>query len=105
VKSYSKQLSETMAAQAYNSGRFQSVQQMVERGLITQDQVSKKWRTMRDERVRHSHAVMNGQAQPLNGVFISGNGNALLYPADPNAPDDEVYGCRCSLEYVIRRRF
>lgn len=105
VKSYSKQLSETMAAQAYNSGRFQSIQQMVERGLITQDQVSKKWRTMRDERVRHSHAAMNNQSQPLEQPFISGNGNALMYPADPNAPDDEVYGCRCSLEYVIRKRF
>lgn len=105
VKSYAKQLSETMAAQAYNSGRFQSIQQMVERGLITQDQVSKKWRTMRDERVRHSHAAMNNQVQPLEQPFISGNGNALMYPADPNAPDDEVYGCRCSLEYVIRKRF
>jgi hypothetical protein len=60
---------------------------------------------MRDERVRHSHAAMNNQVQPLEQPFISGNGNALMYPADPSAPDDEVYGCRCSLEYVIRKRF
>jgi len=105
VKSYAKQLSETMAAQAYNSGRFQAIQQMIERGLATEDQVSKKWRTMRDERVRHSHAAMNGQVQPLNVPFISGNGNSLMFPGDGNAPDDEVYGCRCSLEYVIRKRF
>lgn len=105
VRDYARQLSETYAAQAYNSGRFQAIQQMVERGLITLDQVEKKWRTMRDERVRHSHAVMNGQTQPLNYPFISGNGNALMYPADGNAPDDEVYNCRCSLEYVIRKRF
>lgn len=105
VKSYSKQISETMAAQAYNSGRFQSVQQMVERGLITMDQVSKKWRTMRDERVRHSHAVMNGQVQPLNMPFISGNGNALMYPGDGTAPPEETYNCRCSLTYTISKRF
>lgn len=105
VKSYSKQLSETMAAQAYNSGRFQSIQQMVERGLITLDQVDKGWRTMRDELVRHSHATMNGQKQPLNAPFISGNGNALMYPGDPSAPDDERYGCRCQAIYTIRKRF
>lgn len=105
VKSYARQLSETMAAQAYNSGRFQSVQQMVERGLITLDQVSKKWQTQRDERVRHSHAVMNGQVQPLNMPFISGNGNPLMYPGDGTAPPEEIYNCRCSLSYVIRKRF
>lgn len=105
VKSYSKQLSETMAAQAYNSGRFQSIQQMVERGLITLDQVDKGWRTMRDELVRHSHATMNGQKQPLNAPFISGKGNTLMYPGDPSAPDDERYGCRCQAIYTIRKRF
>lgn len=105
VKSYAKQLSETMAAQAYNSGRFQSIQQMVERGLITRDQVRKKWRTMRDERVRHSHSAMNGQVQPLDMPFISGNGNALMYPGDGSSPPEETYNCRCSLTYTISKRF
>lgn len=107
VKSHSKQLSETMAAQAYNSGRFQSIQQMVERGLITQAQVRKKWRTMRDERVRHSHAVMNNQVVPVDQPFISGIGGMLLYPTDPSlgASDADIYNCRCSLEYRISKRF
>lgn len=106
VKSYSKQLSETMAAQAYNSGRFQSIQQMVERGLITQDQVSKKWRTMRDERVRHSHSVLQGKRAAMSEPFVSGLGGRMLYPCDQSlgATDADVYGCRCSIEYTIKRR-
>lgn len=107
VKSYAKQLSETYAAQAYNSGRFQSIQQMIDRGLIESGQVTKKWRTMRDERVRHSHAVMNNQVVPVDQPFISGIGGMLLYPTDPSlgASDADIYNCRCSLEYRISKRF
>lgn len=107
VKSYAKQISETYAAQAYNSGRFQSIQQMIDRGLIESGQVTKKWRTMRDERVRHSHAVMNNQVVPVDQPFISGIGGMLLYPTDPSlgASDADIYNCRCSLEYRISKRF
>lgn len=107
VKSYAKQLSETYAAQAYNSGRFQSIQQMIDRGLIEPGQVTKKWRTMRDERVRHSHAVMNNQVVQVDQPFISGIGGMLLYPTDPSlgASDADIYNCRCSLEYRISKRF
>lgn len=113
AKAYSSKLSKAnadriakqAAASAYNAGRNQSIQQMIEKGLITAGDVTKRWRTMRDELVRHSHATMNGQKQPLNAPFISGNGNALMYPGDPSAPDDERYGCRCQAVYTIRKRF
>lgn len=107
LQSYAKQLAQTYAQQAYNAGRNQAIQQLLDNGTITQDQVQKKWRTMRDERVRHSHATMNSQRVGFMEPFVSGLGGLLMYPGDTSlgASDADIYNCRCSLEYTISRRF
>lgn len=107
LQSYAKQLAQTYAQQAYNAGRNHAIQQLLDNGTITQDQVQKKWRTMRDERVRHSHATMNNQRVGFTEPFVSGIGGLLMYPGDTSlaASDADIYNCRCSLEYTISRRF
>lgn len=107
LQSYAKQLAQTYAQQAYNAGRNHAIQQLLDNGTITQDQVQKKWRTMRDERVRHSHATMNNQRVGFTEPFISGLGGLLMYPGDTSlgASDADIYNCRCSSEYTISRRF
>lgn len=107
LQSYAKQLAQTYAQQAYNAGRNHAIQQLLDNGTITQDQVEKKWRTMRDERVRHSHATMNNQRVGFMEPFVSGLGGLLMYPGDTSlgASDADIYNCRCSLEYTISRRF
>lgn len=107
LQSYAKQLAQTYAQQAYNAGRNHAIKQLLDNGTITQDQVQKKWRTMRDERVRHSHAVMNNQRVGFTEPFVSGLGGLLMYPGDTSlgASDADIYNCRCSLEYTISRRF
>lgn len=107
LQSYAKQLAQTYAQQAYNAGRNHSIQQLLDNGTITQDQVQKKWRTMRDERVRHSHATMNNQRVGFMEPFVSGLGGLLMYPGDTSlgASDADIYNCRCSFEYTISRRF
>lgn len=107
LQSYAKQLAQTYAQQAYNAGRNHAIQQLLDSGTITQDQVQKKWRTMRDERVRHSHATMNNQRVGFMEPFVSGLGGLLMYPGDTSlgASDADIYNCRCSLEYTISRRF
>lgn len=107
LQSYAKQLAQTYAQQAYNAGRNHAIQQLLDNGTITQDQVQKKWRTMRDERVRHSHATMNNQRVGFTEPFVSGLGGLLMYPGDTSlgASDADIYNCRCSLEYTISRRF
>lgn len=107
LQSYAKKLAQTYAQQAYNAGRNHAIQQLLDNGTITQDQVQKKWRTMRDERVRHSHATMNNQRVGFMDPFISGLGGLLMYPGDTSlgASDTDIYNCRCSLEYTISRRF
>lgn len=107
LQSYAKQLAQTYAQQAYNAGRNHSIQQLLDNGAIAQDQVQKKWRTIRDERVRHSHAVMNSQRVGFMDPFVSGLGGLLMFPSDTSlgASDADIYNCRCSLEYTISRRF
>lgn len=107
LQSYAKQLAQTYAQQAYNAGRNHAIQQLLDNGTITQDQVQKKWRTMRDERVRHSHATMNNQRVGFTEPFVSGLGGLLMYPGDTSlgASDADIYNCRCSSEYTISRRF
>jgi len=45
--------------------------------------------------VRDSHISMDGQVRKLGEKFISGAGNSLLHPHDPNAPAGESVNCRC----------
>lgn len=107
LQSYAKQLSQTYAQQAYEGGRAHSLQQLIDNGTLAPEQIEKKWRTMRDERVRHSHAVMQGQRVSFTAPFISGLGGMLMYPGDTSmgASDADIYNCRCSISYNISRRF
>lgn len=106
-KANADRIAKQAAATAYNAGRNQSIQQMIEKGLITAGDVTKRWKTMRDERVRHSHATMNNQRVAFNEAFVSGLGGLMMYPADQSlgASDADIYGCRCVAEYVIKKRF
>lgn len=72
---------------AENAGRMDA---MIARGG------SKRWVTVQDERVRDSHAALHGAVIPVDEPF----GNGLMFPGDPSGPPEEVYNCRCTLEWV-----
>lgn len=57
---------------------------------------SKRWVTMADELVRDSHAALHGVVVPVDEPFDNG----LMFPGDPSGPPEEVYNCRCTLEWV-----
>jgi HK97 family phage portal protein len=63
----------------------------------------KKWLTAGDEKVRDSHAVMNGQVVGIGESFTTGDGNHLLCPGDRsgNAPASDIINCRCTVIGVI----
>lgn len=90
-------IARTEALRAVNQASQEALLQAVESGDIDPDEVIQEWLTAGDERVRSSHADMHGQKQPLGQPFISGDGNELDYPGDPNAPAKEVINCRCVL--------
>ena len=63
---------------------------------VESGQLTHTWETMRDEKVRGSHALADGQTVPINEPFTVG-GYKLMFPCDDSlgAPPDEVLGCRC----------
>ena len=107
LQSYAKQLAQTYAQAAYEAGRRQGLQQQIDNGVLSEDQITKDWQTDKDERVRHSHRQMQGQKQPFNQPFISGLGALMMYPGDASlgASDEDRYGCRCRARYSVRMRF
>lgn len=72
---------------AENAGRMDA---MLARGG------SKRWVAVMDERTRVSHALINGEVVPVDRPF----NNGLMYPGDPSGPPEEVYNCRCTMEWV-----
>jgi hypothetical protein len=54
------------------------------------------WTSMRDNAVRESHRLTDGQVRTVGDTFDVG-GAALRFPGDPAGPLDEVLGCRCLL--------
>jgi len=107
LQSYAKQLAQTYAQAAYEAGRRHGLQQQIDAGVISAEQITKDWQTARDEMVRHSHRDMQGQKQQFDQPFVSGLGGLMMYPGDSSlgASDADRYGCRCRARYSVRMRF
>lgn len=69
---------------------------------IEERAVEKTWDTVGDDRVRPSHAAVNGMTLAENGVFLVG-GSRLRFPGDTGlgASVGEVINCRCSSRYEV----
>ena len=91
----------TEARRAVREGVEESFQQAEQAGAIQPNTRRKMWITARDEKVRGSHSPMDGQVREGNDPFISGDGVALRYPGDGNAPPGEVINCRCHLLDIV----
>lgn len=83
----------TTVTSAENKGRFDSYLQAEKDGLI----LRKKWISTNDSRVRHSHAVLNGETINIHKNFSNG----LMFPSDPSGVPSEVYNCRCAMSSIV----
>jgi HK97 family phage portal protein len=54
---------------------------------------SKEWLTQQDDKVRDSHAELDGVRIDMDDIFDNG----CAYPGDQNGDADEVINCRCTL--------
>lgn len=61
------------------------------------NKMTKIWITAGDNRVRHSHAMLDGREISLDGTFDNG----CKRPRDPNGVPAEICNCRCSLKYGV----
>jgi hypothetical protein len=83
----------TEAMSSLAVSQHEAVKQAVEAGGYTDAQVRRVWETASDDRVRDSHAEMNGESVGLDEAFSNG----LMYPGDPSGPVEEIANCRCYL--------
>jgi hypothetical protein len=92
-------LGRTLANMALNMGVEESGRQNIEQGLV---EIINTWNTYQDEKVRSSHAPMQGQQKPHGEPFLSGKGNLIKSPGDYEAPISETAHCRCYLTTEVK---
>ena len=97
-------IARTEAINALRAGQAQSIANAIERGKITENEVTKEWDSSGDDgRTRDSHLMMEGQKQRFPDPFITIEGYRLMYPGDSSlgAPGKETIQCRCRAVYRI----
>lgn len=94
-------IARTEALRAVHQGAEAMYQQAFEAGVLAPTDLVRTWLTAGDERVRGSHSFMHEQQRPVGEPFLSGDGNYLMYPGDPDAPGSETIHCRCVLTTVF----
>lgn len=67
---------------------------------LAEGKTHKRWITMNDARVRHTHRDVNGKMIPIGEAFYVGS-SMMMYPKDDSlgASASEIVNCRCSVEY------
>jgi hypothetical protein len=68
-------------------------------GAFAAGQRQKQWVSMHDEKVRHTHSVVDGQKVSIGGTFDVG-GYKLHYPGQPVGPAEIWINCRCLVRGV-----
>jgi SPP1 gp7 family putative phage head morphogenesis protein len=82
----------TMVTSAENKARQDGFERAEKAGII----IKREWIAAMDGRVRHAHALLDGQLADVDEPFHSEYGN-IMYPGDPSAHPANVYNCRCTL--------
>lgn len=66
----------------------------VQKGAETYEfKTVKEWVSVRDDRTRHSHRLVDRQTAELDSSFSNG----LKFPGDPEGSAKEVVNCRCAM--------
>ena len=94
----------TETGQAVHAAAHEAFQQGLDKTGYTDSAIIRIWRTAGDNKVRNSHAEMDGQTvRGLNTPFISGNDVQMLHPLDGSlgAGAGDIINCRCDEEINI----
>lgn len=84
---------------AENMGRAASAADLKKNGIPVQE----VWSAAGDNRVRETHALMDGTIKNEAGYYGEGIiEHPLRYPGDPLGDPEEVYNCRCRESIVLQ---
>ena len=87
----------TAVTGAENAGRMDSYVEAAKMGI----KVRKRWIATKDNRTRHSHAMLDGKTVDYDKPFVSDLGSEMMFPGDPQgAKPGDLYNCRCSMRTV-----
>lgn len=103
LRARGKLIARTESISALNAGRARGIAQMIEDGVIREDQVRKVWDSTGDARTRPDHLFMEGQERRLDGLFTTPDGSLLAHPADSSngASAGQVIACRCYMDLRV----
>lgn len=61
----------------------------------------KQWLTMKDEKVRPTHVIVDDTIMPIDEPFVVGD-SLMMYPMDTSlgASLSEISNCRCAVKYM-----
>jgi len=91
-------IARTETAQIHNTARGHSLEKWKDEGLIE----TRTYLTAGDGpesgggRTREHHWTLDGKSEQIGIPWVSGLGNTLRWPADPEAPVVESANCRCA---------
>lgn len=97
-----RDVARTESLAAIHAGDEELWQQAFDAGVAQPEDLRNVWR-IDGAGVRDSHRAMEGQEQPFGAPFISGLGNRLRFPGDPQAPPADSINCRCVISRTLAR--
>lgn len=87
----------TAVTGAQNAGRQDEYEKAAAMGI----KVRKRWIATKDERTRHSHAMLDGVVVDIDKPFVSALGSKMMFPGDrAGAKAADLYNCRCTMRTV-----
>lgn len=93
---------ETMAALQHSE--WLSIKQAIDKGQLSQSEVTKEWDSSSDDRVRPSHRALHGMTVGFDEPFVSPlTGARMMHPGDVSlgAGGRDVISCRCKVQYKV----
>jgi hypothetical protein len=98
-------VAETDLVRVYNQAVLDAANALSENNILSEGeykgrQVTKTWATMLDERVRDTHAYLEGTSVPLNAEFYTFDGDHAQAPGGFTAAQNNVR-CRCQLDISV----
>lgn len=87
----------TLMTGAENAGREDGFKRAQDIGV----RIKQQWVAILDQRTRHEHRELDGQVVEVGEPFVV-DGEEILFPGDPSAPDHLVYNCRCGVRPVLQ---